>query len=98
MSSIGKTKSPSPPSPTKAQNIGLGGIAVKPERLRALRSERVKELAASMRECGLLQPIILRTGRGSTYWLVAGFHRLEAARLLKWPSIRAEVFERMDAD
>jgi ParB/RepB/Spo0J family partition protein len=87
-----------PPSPAKTINVGLGGIAIKPERLRALRPDRVAELAESMRLNGLLQPIVLRTSKGSGYWLVAGWHRFEAAKLLKWPSIRANIFEGMKAD
>jgi ParB-like chromosome segregation protein Spo0J/N6-adenosine-specific RNA methylase IME4 len=88
----------SPPLPTKTINVGLGGIAIDPGRLRALRPERVAELAESMLINGLLQPIVLRTGKGSGYTLVAGWHRFEAAKLLKWPSIRANIFEGMKAD
>jgi N6-adenosine-specific RNA methylase IME4 len=84
-------------SPSKVLMVGLGGIAVSPERLRALRPDRVAEIAASMQEGGLLQPIVLRTGKGNGYWLVAGRHRFEAAKLLKWDSIRACVFEDMEA-
>jgi ParB/Sulfiredoxin domain len=86
-----------PPSPSKILTVGLGGIAVSPERLRALRPDRVAEIAASMQESGLLQPIVLRTGKGMGYWLVAGRHRFEAAKLLKWDSIRACIHEDMEA-
>jgi ParB-like chromosome segregation protein Spo0J len=82
----------------KPQLIGLG-IDVKPERLRALRPDVVAELVQSMRERGQLQPIIVRpNSQGTGYWLVAGRHRLEAARKLKWDSINALVFEGMNAD
>jgi ParB family chromosome partitioning protein len=86
------------PAPTKTINVGLGGINVKADRLRALRPDRVAELADSMKVNGLLQPIVLRTGKGSGYHLVAGQHRFEAAKLLKWPSIRANIFEGMKAN
>jgi hypothetical protein len=86
------------PAPTKTINVGLGGINVKADRLRALRPDRVAQLADSMKVDGLLQPIVLRTGKGSGYHLVAGQHRFEAAKLLKWPSIRANIFEGMKAN
>jgi N6-adenosine-specific RNA methylase IME4 len=80
------------------KNIGLGGIGVKPERLRALRPAVVAELADSMARIGQLQPIIIRARGGSGYWLVVGRHRFEAARKLKWASIRANVVDDMKAD
>ena len=86
------------PAPIKTINVGLGGINVKADRLRALRPDRVAELAEFMKVNGLLQPIVPRTGKGSGYHLVAGQHRFEAARLLKWPSIRANIFEGMKAN
>jgi ParB family transcriptional regulator, chromosome partitioning protein len=65
------------------------------KRLRKFRPELVVELAESMRELGLLVPIVLRPRRGGGYWLVAGWHRLEAAKHLRWPTICATVFKRM---
>jgi N6-adenosine-specific RNA methylase IME4 len=82
----------------KTINVGLGGIAVNPERLRALRKDKVTELAESMRASGLLQPVVLRTDKGSDYVLVVGRHRFEAAKLLKWDSVPAIVHEGMKAD
>ena len=80
------------------RRIELGGIGIKADRLRALRPDAVKELMASMKINGLLQPIVLRPAETSGYWLVAGRHRLEAAKKLKWESIPATVFDGMDAD
>lgn len=42
------------------QLIGLSGIAVPPNRLRALREETVKTLAQSMKDQGLIHPIVVR--------------------------------------
>ena len=78
--------------------VGLGGINVRPERLRALRDDTVKGLMESMAARGLLQPIVLRPRGSAGYWLVAGRHRFEAARRLKWDSIRATIFDGLDAD
>jgi N6-adenosine-specific RNA methylase IME4 len=86
-------------APMKIINVGLGGIAVNPERLRALRKNKVAELAESMKARGLLQPIVLRThDKGSGYILIAGRHRFEAAKLLEWEGIPAIVYEGMKAD
>ena len=84
------------------KTLGISGIAIKPERLRSLQPEKVAELAGSMAKLGQLQPIIVRpvgkTGSGNGYWLIAGRHRLEAAKQLKWPAIRAVVLENVKAD
>lgn len=84
------------------KTLGISGIAIKPERLRSLQPEKVAELAKSMAKLGQLQPIIVRpvgkTGSGNGYWLIAGRHRLEAAKQLKWPAIRATVLENVKAD
>jgi ParB/RepB/Spo0J family partition protein len=91
-----KTRSTLPLPDTIA--VGLNGIMILPGRLRALRPEIVNELAQSMSASGLLQPIVLRPRRGSGYYLVAGRHRLQAAKKLKWPSIKALVLTGIDAD
>jgi ParB-like chromosome segregation protein Spo0J len=66
-------------------------------RLRPLEPALVEALAASMEAEGLRYPIaVRRTSQG--YHLVLGRHRLEAARQLKWQTIRASVFFDMTAD
>jgi N6-adenosine-specific RNA methylase IME4 len=62
-------------------------------RKRKLDEERVRELAESIRELGLLQPIGIRAD-GT---LVFGWHRLEACRLLGWAEIEATVVSPEDA-
>jgi hypothetical protein len=49
----------------QTKNIGLGGINIKPERLRALRPDTVDEIAKSMAAVGQLQSIIVMP-RGNT--------------------------------
>jgi ParB family chromosome partitioning protein len=60
----------------------------------------VADLAASMSQVGLLQPIVVRdsgkTGSGEGWTLVAGARRLAAARALGWKAIRATVLEGID--
>jgi hypothetical protein len=72
--------------------IDLANISFKASRLRALQPEKVAELAESMAALGLLQPIVVRP-EGKGYWLIAGRHRLEAARTLKWTLISATVLD-----
>jgi len=50
------------------------------------------ELASSLREHGLVQPIVVRT-RGDRYQLIAGQRRLAAARRLGWERIPARLLE-----
>jgi len=50
------------------------------------------ELASSLREHGLVQPIVVRT-RGDRYQLVAGQRRLAAARRLGWERIPVRLLE-----
>ena len=86
------------PEQVAVRRIELGAIGIKADRPRALRPDAVEELMASMKINGLLQPIVLRPAETTGYWLVAGLHRLEAARKLQWESIAATIFDGMDAD
>jgi ParB family transcriptional regulator, chromosome partitioning protein len=63
-----------------------------------LRPDIVDVLADSMAIQGQLHPITVRSRRGSGYTLVAGLHRLEAAKKLKQKTIRCTIFADMDAD
>jgi ParB family chromosome partitioning protein len=54
------------------------------------RIENVAELADSIREYGLLQPIVVR-GTDQGYEVVAGHRRLEAVRSLGWDDVPAVV-------
>jgi ParB-like chromosome segregation protein Spo0J len=83
----------------KAVLVRVSEIVVAPNRMRALRPEKVAEIAESIqaRE-GLLQPIVLRPRGRNSFWLVAGRHRLEAARELGLDSILAIIRDGLDAD
>src|SRR5574337_275949 len=63
-------------------------------------ADRIKELADSMKEIGLLNPITVRRtvirDRGISsdgFQVVSGKHRLEAAILLGWKEIEANIVE-----
>lgn len=79
--------------PTTRQ-LNPTGIAVY-DRLRAVDETKVKALADSMREVGLITPITVRAddSMGVGYKLITGAHRLAAARFLKWENIAAIVVD-----
>jgi ParB/RepB/Spo0J family partition protein len=81
-----------------SNEVVLGRIAVVPERMRRLRPDVVNQLAESMSVCGLIEPIVVRLTSNNGYCLVAGRHRLEAAKQLKWPSIPAVVLNGANTD
>ena len=59
-------------------------VALKPGRFNPRRNfaeEQLEELAASIRERGLVQPIVVRPSSGDTYEIVAGERRWRAAQL-----------------
>jgi ParB/RepB/Spo0J family partition protein len=84
---------------TPVKNVGVHAIAcLKPFRRRQLQADKVDALVASIRENGLLQPITIRPNPGAGFWLVAGRHRLEAAKKLGWKHIPAIIHKSMDDD
>jgi ParB-like nuclease domain len=76
----------------KTSEIGINGISIIAPRMETLRPEAVNALAKSLRTQGLLHPIVLRPAPIG-YYLVAGLHRLEAARKLLWEAIRAKIVD-----
>lgn len=64
-------------------------IIVSSARKRQLVAEKVQELAESIKELGLLQPIVVTKDKK----LIAGFHRLEACKLLGWQEINCIIRE-----
>jgi hypothetical protein len=78
-------------------SIDVDAIAVAPERLRKFRPEVVDWLVESITARSVLQSISVRR-RGAGYELVAGLHRLEAARKCGHQTIRAEVYDDLGDD
>ena len=68
----------------KLEDVRVGG------RTRQLKKSRLAKLTDSVREIGLQSPITVWKYGGDQYGLVAGLHRLEAARL-GWDKIEAVV-------
>ena len=81
---------------TRVQYIPLGRIRPNPQQpRRSFDEEGLAELAASIRSCGILQPLTVRRA-GEVYELVAGERRLRAARiagLREVPCLVAQVGE-----
>lgn len=69
-------------------NININEIVIN-SRKRKLNQDKVKELAESMKLIGQLEPIVLTRDNV----LLAGWHRVEAAKMLGWEEIKAELFD-----
>jgi len=95
-----KNASPDKPPPLASvpKAVRVVNIVVPPNRMRALRPEKVAEIAESIQERGLLQPIVVRPRGRNSFRLVAGWHRLEAVRDLGHNTIRADILDGLDAD
>ena len=65
----------------QVEMVPLDKISANPQQPRkTFRDEGLAELAGSVREYGVLQPIILQAS-GGTYTIIAGERRFKAARL-----------------
>ena len=72
--------------------IQLDAIAVNPFQPRTnFNEEALKELAGSIKELGVIQPITVRKLEGNTFQLVSGERRFRASRLIGATSIPAYV-------
>ncbi len=91
----------SPDSPTRSVGVRivpLDHIEPNPEQPRlAFDQETLNELAASIREHGVLQPILVRPVGPNTYQLIAGERRWRASKLAGLASIPA-LIEEIDDD
>lgn len=68
------------------------------ERLRPVDPEKVEQVRRSMAQIGLRSPIEVRAKPGGGWLLVAGAHRLAAARALGFAGIEALIFEGDDRE
>nr|WP_122012586.1 ParB/RepB/Spo0J family partition protein [Maliibacterium massiliense] len=79
--------------------IPIENIAPSPyQPRRTFRSESLDELAASLDQVGLLQPITVRCSAPRRFELIAGERRLRAAQRLGWTHIDALVLDVSDQD
>lgn len=79
------------PAPSEGQRIPVARIRANPfQPRREFDPAELQELAASLKQNGLLQPITVRPA-GDGYELVAGERRLRAAQAIGWTEIPAQV-------
>lgn len=80
------------------KNITIAKIKTSPYQPRKLfLDDTIKELAGSIAEVGLLQPITVRENN-DYYELIAGERRLRACKMLGWASIPAIIENRANKD
>ena len=84
-----------PPAPGRTlQEIDIDLIAPNPEQPRTnFPPEQLRELAESIREHGILQPLVVSLEAEGGYRLIAGERRLQAARLADLPAVPVVVRE-----
>jgi ParB family chromosome partitioning protein len=80
------------PGKAGAQDLVLTEIKPNPYQPRTVfRDEELRELAESIKEQGVLQPVLVVKAKAGGYELVAGERRLRAVQLLGWRTIPALV-------
>ncbi len=87
------------PQPVVIKRLGVGGIHRMSSSILEIDEGNVRSLAASMKDNGLINPLTVRPceGRGNGFWLIAGAHRLAAAKRLKWTGIDCVILDDIDA-
>lgn len=86
-------------APGALREVLVGAVAANPRQPRGVFDDQdLAELAASIREVGLLQPILVREVGHERYELVAGERRLRAAKLAGLARIPALVRSTADPD
>ena len=81
---------PSANSDDEIREIPIAGVIVDPQVRKEFEPASLHELAASLKESGQQQPILVRE-RGDKFRLIFGERRLRAAQLAGWTKIRAIV-------
>jgi len=96
VSAAPKAKAPAEDSPYR--DIPVKQIERNPYQPRhEFNEDYIKELAASIKSEGLLQPVVVRTVEGDKFQLIAGERRLRAFKHLGYAEIPARVIKATDA-
>ena len=88
-------------SETKNQVVEIPVAAIVPNQYQPRKvfdQTEIQELAQTISEHGLLQPIVVREFRPGEYEIIAGERRFRAVKLLQWEKIPAIVEKMTDAD
>lgn len=92
---LGESLAEDGPDEGEIQDVPVGKIVPNPfQPRREFSEEELEELAGSIRENGLLQPLVVRVAsdeNGSRFQLVVGERRLRAVRSLGWERVPAVV-------
>jgi ParB family transcriptional regulator, chromosome partitioning protein len=78
-------------------SVDAASVLIGP-RLRPIRESVVDELVASIKALGLIYPITVTASWGRSPTLVAGAHRLAAAKKLGWAEIPCRTVDAADTD
>lgn len=90
---------PTPPATAGPQEIDIDLIATNPEQPRThFPPEQLEELSDSIREHGILQPLVVNPTEGGSFQLIAGERRLQAARLAGLSAVPVVIRETEAAD
>jgi ParB family chromosome partitioning protein len=93
---------PEPPAPARRpvpDHLDIDLIAPNPEQPRTnFEPEKLRELSESIREHGIIQPLIVSKDDDGGYFLIAGERRLQAARLAGLETVPVVVRQAADAE
>lgn len=87
----------SPAKPNAPKLLPIAKIVAGSNDRTVFKREQLEELAASIREHGLLQPISVRQV-GDTYQIIAGERRFRAMQLIPWDKVPAVVLQVTDEE
>ena len=83
----------------KVLQVSLGDIELNPNQPRRyFDKDELAELAQSLDQHGLLQPLVVTEKEDGTYMLIAGERRLRAAKQLKWKAVPCVVRQGVSTD
>lgn len=98
---LGALLPPNEPSASQeaAQMVSISSIASNPRQPRSdFKSEELSELADSIKEHGIIQPLIVTQEEGNKYTLIAGERRLRAAQLAGLNMVPVIIRQATDSD
>lgn len=90
---MAKSLSSSDLIPGIIEDVDIYKIRQPPEYYRSTSLSNISELTNSIKQKGLLQPVIVRTGRDRYFEMVAGNRRLQACKSLGWRKIICHIVE-----
>ena len=93
LSQLAKSLTSSDLIPGIIEDVDIYKIRQPPEYYRFTSLSNISELTNSIKQKGLLQPVIVRTGQNRHFEMVAGNRRLQACKSLGWRKIVCHIVE-----